>query len=143
MENNDFFLLQLGETVNVDEVIDVVIKSCYAFGVIFSICEFGQQLSNRFDEIHSSIWEMDWFLFPIKNQKMLTVVLAIAQQPSRVVAFGNVAVTRETCKSVIFIHFLNDFLRIFFNSMQLPIELVLFQILNSGFSYFIIFRRFS
>lgn len=105
-----FFLLQFGGTVNVDKVIDVLIKSCYAFGVIFSICEFGQQLSNRFDEIHSSIWELDWFSFPIENKKTLIVVLAIAQRPARIVTFGNVEVTRETCKSVIFIHFLNDFL---------------------------------
>lgn len=102
--------------MNIDKVIDVVIKACYAFGVIFSICEFGQQLSNRFDEIHSSIWELDWFLFPIENKKTLTVVLAIAQRPARVVTFGNVAVTRETCKSVNLIQFLNDFLRIFFPS---------------------------
>lgn len=88
--------------------------ACYAFGVIFSICELGQRLTDAFDVLADTIGNFDWYLFPIEIQDILPTLLMAAQQPVVLECFGSISSIRETFK----------------------------QLINSAFSYFMIMRQF-
>lgn len=107
----------------------------YAFVVIFPICELGQQLRNAFDEICTTIYQMDWYSFPTQTQRILAMILLGAQTPVQIGAYGNIEASRETCKKVL--------QKMFFFGVFLDFKFFdYFQIVNGGFSYFMILRKF-
>lgn len=80
----------------------LVLVVCGFFGLttVFIICELGQRMNNDFHEIHNTIDRLDWYLFPIKIQRMLPTIIANAQQPILLECFGSITCTRETFKKV-------------------------------------------
>lgn len=77
-----------------------VINIIYSFGIVFIMCECGQQLSNAFEVLCDEIYENDWHLFPTNLQRTWHIVLVTAQQPVEIVSFGNIVCYRETFKRV-------------------------------------------
>lgn len=75
--------------------------------IVLVICEFGQRLSNAFDEIHYDIELSDWYLFPCDIQRMLPVILIVAHQPVELKCFGSISAVRENSKKVNFHSLLN------------------------------------
>ena len=60
----------------------MILYSSYVFGVELVVCEFGQHLTDAFNEINDLIVTFDWHLFPHKLQQMLPVILMVAQLPA-------------------------------------------------------------
>lgn len=83
----------------------VMSKSTFSFGLVFLYCEMGQQIAVHFDKVDETILEMDWYLFPIKTQRMLPTILMVTQEPVQLQGFGNVPATRATFKGVIQLKF--------------------------------------
>lgn len=110
-------------------------KTFYSFVMIFWYCEYGERICSRFDEINDVIHQTDWYLLPVKMQKMIPTILIAAQRPVLLMGFGNVACTRENYKKVKFISVPN--IKLVF------MAILFFQIVNGGFSYFMIFREFQ
>lgn len=72
----------------------------YAFGVIFTTCEFGQLLCHVFGQIDNEIEAFDWYLFSYEMQQMQLMMLMTSQQPVELVCFGSLTSGRELFKKV-------------------------------------------
>lgn len=94
----------------------------YAIGVVFGFCEFGQRLSDAFDEIDDEIEAFDWYSFTHELQQMLPTILMVTQQPVVIECFGSISGLRECFKKVSLIHtdillfYTNSCFFLFFNS---------------------------
>lgn len=73
---------------------------CSSFGFILFFCDFGERVSNAFEEIHDTIAQFEWYAFPVKMQKLLPVMFIVAEHEVSVEVFGNVSCTREIFKKV-------------------------------------------
>lgn len=72
----------------------------YAFGIMFTYCEMGEQISNHFDEIENGFYQLDWHLLPIEIQRMMVMILMVTKQPMQFVGFGNFTASRITMRAV-------------------------------------------
>lgn len=77
-----------------------IVYASYAFGPVFLVCELAQRLTNGFDEIFDEIVVFKWYLFPLKMQKLLPIMLIGTQEKVVLDCFGSIAVVRDTFKSV-------------------------------------------
>lgn len=72
----------------------------WSFGKAVVICENAQDITDTFDDFDYSIYQMDWWLFPLGIKRMLPLVLMNSQKPVVVQSFGNLICSRLTFKSV-------------------------------------------
>lgn len=72
----------------------------WSFACIFFLCEFGQKLKNEFDELNNTVYNFDWYSFPIEMQRILPIFLNISQDSVALRGFGNVEYERLAFKSV-------------------------------------------
>ena len=70
----------------------------WTFFFIFGVCEFGQQLSGKFEEINVVYDQFTWYSFPFNVQKMLPMIMLNAQQWVGFECFGTIPCDRETFK---------------------------------------------
>lgn len=82
-------------------------------------CEMGQQVTNSFGKIENTLTQMDWHLFPIETQRMMPMLLMVAQQPLEFMGYGNFSATRDIMKKVAQILNL-QMLTSFFNQSLFP-----------------------
>lgn len=85
------------------ELIQPIALSYLSFSAIFMYCEFGEHVTDRFDEINDALYECNWHLFPYKIQKMLPIIMIGIAKPVKISGFGNISFTRETLKMVFII----------------------------------------
>lgn len=71
-----------------------------AFTFVFFACELGQRVNDAFDEIKVTIDQFDWYSFPIAVQRMLPMIIAVAQKPVSLECFGSISWTREVFRQV-------------------------------------------
>lgn len=71
-----------------------------AIFAVFIACELGQRMNGAFDEIHLTIDQWDWYLFPIEVKRTLPMIIAIAQQSVELQCFGSITCTREVFRKV-------------------------------------------
>lgn len=69
---------------------------------MFFFCYFGEQFTNAFSQLNEAIYKCDWFLLPLKMQKMFPLIIMNTRRPVYLEGFGNVRCTLETFKKVIF-----------------------------------------
>lgn len=72
----------------------------WAFGMVFFASEIIQRFSNAYEEIDNEIGQLDWYLLPMKIQRMLPTIMANTQQPTCIKCFGSSTCSRETFKKV-------------------------------------------
>lgn len=72
----------------------------WSFGFILFYCEFGERVSNAFEEIHDTITRFEWYMFPVEMQKLLPIMLIVAEHDVPVEVFGNLTCCREIFKKV-------------------------------------------
>lgn len=109
----------------------------YAFGMIFLVCELCQRASDEFEKIGDIIGEFHWYLFPDELTHLLPTIIAVAQQPVGIDCFGSMKCTRDSFKRVSFI---TD--RPIFYKYLITISHLILQVVNGGFSYFMVLRQF-
>lgn len=71
-----------------------------SFGPIFLFCEVGEQLCSRSDLVCDAFFKLNWYSFPHQVQRMMPIIIVIAQNPSRLVADGAAACSRDKFKKV-------------------------------------------
>lgn len=81
-------------------MIVMLIATVGAFGLVFFTCEIGQRFTTEFDTINGVIDQFKWYAFPFEVQRMLPVIITIAQQEVAVECFGSVMCLRESLKKV-------------------------------------------
>lgn len=84
-----------------DVMIFVLLKSLYAFVMIFNYCEACETFRKYFDGFYDDLNRLNWYNYPINIQRMMVIVIATAQKPAEIVGYGNVLCTRNLFKSVI------------------------------------------
>lgn len=67
---------------------------CWTLILAFIPCELGERVRNAMSEINDSINQFYWYLFPMKVQKMLPIILLSVQQPVEIQCFGSITCTR-------------------------------------------------
>lgn len=72
----------------------------WAIVMVFFACEMGQRHSNASEQTDEILGQFDWYLFPLKIQRMLPMVMVNTQQPLEIMCFGSTACNRETFKKV-------------------------------------------
>lgn len=73
----------------------------WAFAMVAICCEMGQQYSNAYENMDGVIvLHLDWYLLPMKIQRMLPTIKINTQQPFEVKCFGSSTCCRETFKKV-------------------------------------------
>lgn len=75
------------------------------FGVLstaltFATCEIGQRLQSTFTEIEDTVYQLQWYLYPIQIQRMLIPITIYTQQTVVIQFFGSIACSREQFKKV-------------------------------------------
>lgn len=68
--------------------------------LVFINCELGQKITDAYEQVEITIERSDWYLFPIKTQQMLPMIIANAQQPVELECFGSMKCNREMFKNV-------------------------------------------
>lgn len=75
--------------------------ACYAFGLVFTICDLGQRSSNAFDEIADFIWQTQWYLHSKKIQQLLPTIMIAVQKPVEFKFFGSLSCNRKSLEKVV------------------------------------------
>lgn len=73
---------------------------CWSFAFVFVICEFGQKLSDGFNEVDDEIGQFDWYLCSMEIQKLLPILIIVTQKPISLKVFGSISCDRENFKKV-------------------------------------------
>lgn len=97
---NSFIHLRLNFNFNLAMFLVTIIETCYAFGVMFIVCELFQRINLAFDECNEMVDQLDWYLFPAKIQQMLPIIIHFTQQPCEIKCFGSAVCDRDTFKYV-------------------------------------------
>lgn len=71
-----------------------------SFVVLLGICEYCERVRMTFDEINTMLDQLKWYLLPNQTQKMLSIILIVAQAPVEFRIFGSVSCNRKICKEV-------------------------------------------
>lgn len=94
-----FIHFQSKEDINLFVVGLSIIEALYGFGVILFACELGQRVTDLFFGINGMIELKEWYLYSNKMQKMLLLVMIVAQQPVEFQCFGSTSANRDTFKN--------------------------------------------
>lgn len=62
---------------------------------IFLYCEFGDRVTNEFEELNDAIDQLKWYDFPIEIQRMMPIIMILAQKPVEIRGYGNIACARH------------------------------------------------
>lgn len=77
-----------------------LIEALYGFGVVLFACELGQRVTNLFSGVNDMIEHFQWYSYPNKMQKVLLIIMIVAQQPVEFQCFGSTSANRDTFKKV-------------------------------------------
>lgn len=86
--------------------IDLITTICLVFWSIVFIylyCECGEGVTDQFNQFNDELDQCNWYicyLFPIKLQRMLIVVIIDAQYPAVIRGYANTTCTRDSFKKV-------------------------------------------
>lgn len=77
-----------------------IVQVCIVLGIALNMCEVGQRWSDAYLEIIDRIDQFDWYLCPMNVQRMLPILLIVAQQPVKLRMTGSTSTNRDTFKKV-------------------------------------------
>lgn len=68
--------------------------------MLLLICEFGQILTDHFDQVNNAIDDCDWTLFPKEVQKIWPIIIQNSQRIVVLRTFEKSSCSRESFKQV-------------------------------------------
>lgn len=108
----------------------------WAIVMLLFTCETGQRLTYEFIQFDNEISQLDWNFLPIDIQRLLPIIMANTQQPFQILCFGSTTCGRETFKSV---SLRKSKWKIW---MTLHKSKYILQVANSGYTFFMMLRKF-
>lgn len=75
-------------------MVESIIMMFWSFMQMFVICNFGGHVNSGFEEISGTLYECDWYTFPHKFQKDITMIMQVTQKPV-LRGSGNLPCSRE------------------------------------------------
>lgn len=91
---------QTSSEVNTFVILISLIYGFWAFIMVFFACEIAQRNSNATENIDYAVHRFDWYLFPLKLQRILPTVMMNTRRPIEIICFGSIACNRATFKKV-------------------------------------------
>lgn len=76
------------------------IELFWAFSLVFICCELAGRVGNEFVDVNYLIDQFNWYLFPLKVQQLLPILMINAQEEVGFECFGSLLCNRETFKKV-------------------------------------------
>lgn len=73
---------------------------CIMLPFMFIFCHFGENVKTAYLDLSDSIYGISWYLYPVKIQKLLPVILMSSAKPIRFESVGSLDCSYETFKSV-------------------------------------------
>lgn len=107
---------------------------------LYLYCHFGDQVTQRFEDVGDAVYQIDWYALPLDMQKNLPMVIALTQKRIFVRGFADTRSTREVFKKVGNIA-IEIFKFTFLDQKCKPKMLVHFQILKNKFMYIMVTRK--
>lgn len=109
---------------------------------LYLFCHFGDQVTQRFEDVSEAVYQLSWYSLPLELQKHLPTVIAMSQKRVFVRGFADTRSTREVFRKVIHKmlgenHY--SFLRFYWTNCCNSSN---FQNLKNKFIFFIIARKF-
>lgn len=80
---------------------EILCMLLWSFGIVFSFCEVAQVCTDEFEHLNDELHQCSWYLYPIKLQRALVIVMSNAQMPMIIRGFANSSCTRESFRQVI------------------------------------------
>lgn len=95
-----FSFIQVHQVGNLAVLLKTILEVIYPFGVLFTMCELAHRYIQAFDECDEMVDQFDWYIFPVKIQRMMPLILNFTQQSNEIKCFGSAACNREAFKYV-------------------------------------------
>lgn len=124
--------------MNPFDIIIFVFLIFWSMVAIFVICELGQRLTNTFDSFNDTLYQSNWYSFPIEIRRTFTIVLTNAQKPVIVQGYASTFCVREYFRLVIVHFFLPSKFKyqikflLFFRALDHSEKLLLFHFASSN-----------
>lgn len=106
----------------------------WVFLSCFLCCNFGERVTHQFNLFDEKLRCCDWYLFPIKIQRLILITMSADQHPCIIHGYANTVCTRDAFKRV---NAMNLFIVLIMISNDVSIR----QTVNGGFSYFMMLQR--
>ena len=81
-------------------LLESIVYGVWAVNLVFAVCELGEQLCSNCNGIENEMVQMEWYLFPMKIQKILVPITIYAQKSVEIQFFGSLSCSREQFKRV-------------------------------------------
>lgn len=94
------FISKWAEHSNLMDIIIIAYLIILIISLLFVFCEGGHFCTATFENIEDDVVQCDWYLLPIKLQRMYMVFLASTQNPNEISTFFSITSGRETSKKV-------------------------------------------
>lgn len=88
---------------NVGGPVEIVFASIilfWAFMQVFVLCDFGENMMNKFGEVNDMIYSKNWYTFPQQIKRVIPIIMMGAQLDVILKGFANLTCTREAFKKV-------------------------------------------
>lgn len=67
---------------------------------IFLLCDLGERLTYRFNQIDNAIFQCNWYKYPIEIQTVLPIIVNNTQQSFVLSGMGNIQCSHDALKNV-------------------------------------------
>lgn len=104
IKNSPFLLFHFGlqskDTIDPVMLWNTIFYGGWVLGLLFVTCEIGQRFTNLFEEIADRFDRLDWYLLPMKVQRLLPTIMINVQEPIVIGCFGIMNGSRDQFKKV-------------------------------------------
>lgn len=73
----------------------------WSFAFLFFFCEFGEMVTNQFDQFDDELPQCNWYRFSMEMQQLYLMFIINTQTPTNIRGFGNLLCTRAVFKTVL------------------------------------------
>lgn len=93
-------MFQLSRVGDVVGIIRVGIIAIFTVPALYGICNFGDQVTQRFEDVGDAIYQLTWYELPPDLRKYIPTMISIAQKGVYVHGYGDIRTTRQIFKKV-------------------------------------------
>lgn len=94
------FLSQIIQIQNVGATMQVAVAYFSICFPLYICCDFGNRVTQGFEEVEIELNQLPWYLFPLDVQKNVPMMIALSQKSMLIKGFGSADCNRETYKLV-------------------------------------------
>lgn len=68
---------------------------------LFLLCHFGSHLTEQFDHFGDAVYQLDWYMLSLEQQKLLPTLLALINKPVFLEGYGGIQCTWQLFTKVL------------------------------------------